>query len=288
MVALQYKFTSDILFKMFFTRHEELLCSLVAAALGKTPEDIKTLEIKNPEILPEEIGGKFCRLDLNMVINDEIVDLEIQVGNEGNFKERALYYWSRLFSASLGEGKDYALTPRTILIGILDFNLFDCAEIMSEFAAMEKTRHEILTDRMCILFYELNKLPDLIDINDKMLVWLKLISVKTEEDLAEIERMEVEEMAQAVNAYKQITKMPDYQELERIRSKARHDEAQALSNARKQGQIEGQQQGLQQGMQQGQRKANEETAKMLLALGDPVDKISAVTNLSHEEIEALK
>jgi hypothetical protein len=65
------KFTSDILFKMLFTRNEELLRSLVAAALGIAPADIKTLNVKNPEILPEELGSKFCRLDLNMVVNDE-------------------------------------------------------------------------------------------------------------------------------------------------------------------------------------------------------------------------
>ena len=272
MATLQYKFTSDILFKMLFTRNEELLRSLVAAALGIAPADIKTLNVKNPEILPEEPGSKFCRLDLNMVVNDELVDLEIQVADEGNFKERALYYWSKIFAASLDEGKDYLLVPRTVLISILDFDLFSCEGMLSEFAILEKTRYELLTDKFELDFYELRKLPDIIDKSDMMQVWLKLIGARTEEDVLAVERLEVREMAQAVSAYRQITGSQEYQELERMRDKARHDEAQALGNARRQ-----------------ERDATlKETAKRLLTLGIPADTISIATELSCEEIENLK
>jgi predicted transposase/invertase (TIGR01784 family) len=87
-----------------------------------------------------------------------------------------------------------------------------------------------------------------------------------------IERLEVKEMEQAVSAYRQITGSQEYQELERMRDKARHDEAQALGNARR----------------KAQRQEKIETAKRLLALGIPVDLISAGTGLSCEEIESLK
>jgi len=42
-------------------------------------------------------------------------------------------------------------------------------------------------------------------------------------------------MSQAVGAYHSITADKEFQYLEMLRTKARHDEAQALSNARKQG-----------------------------------------------------
>ena len=79
-------------------------------------------------------------------------------------------------------------------------------------------------------------------------------------------QLEVREMAQAVSAYRQITGSQEYQELERMCDKARHDEAQALGNARR----------------QGRDLTLKETAKRLLAFGDPVDKISVVTELSCE------
>ncbi|MDR1795860.1 MAG: Rpn family recombination-promoting nuclease/putative transposase [Clostridiales Family XIII bacterium] len=268
MAALEYKFTSDILFKILFTENEALLRSLVAAALGVAKDDIKTLRITNPEILPEEVSGKFCRLDLNMVVNDDLVDLEIQVADEGNFRERAVYYLSRIFAASVGEGEDYVNMPHTMLVSIIDFDLFDCVDMHSEFAFLETTRHELLTDRLGLHFYELRKLPESINTKDMMQVWMKLFSAKTEEDLAEIEKLEVAEMAQAVAAYKKITRMSRFQQLEQARSKARHDEAQALTNARRQNSIA--------------------IAKKALQENLPVDMIARLTGLPREDIEALQ
>ena len=39
-------------------------------------------------------------------------------------------------------------------------------------------------------------------------------------------------MKQAIRAYRSITATPEFREMERVRSKARHDEAQALRKAR--------------------------------------------------------
>ena len=38
-------------------------------------------------------------------------------------------------------------------------------------------------------------------------------------------------MSEAVQAYRHVSASPEFREIERIRSKARHDEAQALRNA---------------------------------------------------------
>ena len=42
-------------------------------------------------------------------------------------------------------------------------------------------------------------------------------------------------MKQAIGAYRSITATPEFREMERLRSKARHDEAQALRKARLEG-----------------------------------------------------
>ena len=55
-------------------------------------------------------------------------------------------------------------------------------------------------------------------------------------------------------AYHRITAASEFRELERLRSKARHDEAQALYHAQQQGIQQGMQQGIQQGMQQEREK----------------------------------
>ena len=88
MKKLQYTFKTDTLFKMLFVKYPELLRELVAELLGIPLESIETFTIKNPEMPPENLGDKFCRLDINMTVNGQQVDLEVQVSNEGDYPER--------------------------------------------------------------------------------------------------------------------------------------------------------------------------------------------------------
>jgi hypothetical protein len=69
MTELKYKFTYDTLFKLLFVKHPDVLKRLVAAALGISVDNISKFVITNPEIPPEMVGDKFCRLDINMVID---------------------------------------------------------------------------------------------------------------------------------------------------------------------------------------------------------------------------
>ncbi len=57
----------------------------------------------------------------------------------------------------------------------------------------------------------------------------------------------------------------------------------AVNKARKEGLAEGEAKGLERGLAEGKR----ETAKNLLSIGIPIDKISAATGLSENEIQTL-
>ena len=101
-----------------------------------------------------------------------------------------------------------------------------------------------------------------------LLLWLSLFRAETEEELEKIKEMEVPVMSQAINAYYTITASSEFREKERLRAKARHDEAQALYNARKERDIE--------------------IAKKLLNRNRPVDEIVEDTGLTYEEVEDLR
>ena len=88
MRKLRYTFKTDTLFKMLFVKHQDLLKKLVAALLGIPMESIEQFTVRNPEMPPEVLGDKFCRLDINMVVNGQLVDLEVQVANEGDYPEQ--------------------------------------------------------------------------------------------------------------------------------------------------------------------------------------------------------
>ena len=75
MSKLQYTFKTDTLFKMLFVKHEDLLKKLVAALLGIPLESIEEFTVRNPEMPPEALGDKFCRLDINMIVNNQRIDL---------------------------------------------------------------------------------------------------------------------------------------------------------------------------------------------------------------------
>jgi len=117
---------------------------------------------------------------------------------------------------------------------------------------------------MGLHFFELPKLPDNADGKDMLLLWLSLFKAETEEDLEKIKGMEVPSMNQAINAYYTITASSEFREKERLRAKARHDEAQALHNARM------------------------EIARNMIADGESIEKVVRYTGLTKESIENLK
>ena len=79
MTKLRPTFKTDILFKLLFVKHPELLRRLTAHLLKIPFESISQFEIRNPEMPPDGIGQKFCRLDINMVVDGQNVNLEVQV-----------------------------------------------------------------------------------------------------------------------------------------------------------------------------------------------------------------
>jgi predicted transposase/invertase (TIGR01784 family) len=230
---LKYKFTYDTLFKLLFVKYPDLLKRLVAAILGIANDSISEFTITNPDIPPEAIGNKFCQLDINMIVNSRRANLEIQVENEGDYPERTLYHWARVYSSALKAGQSYVSLPRVIIISIVDFILFGCEEYRSEFLPLEARRHELLSDRMTMLYFEVRKLPKVIDKENELELLLSLFRAKTEEELKQLELLEVPIVKQAIGAYREIMVSPEFRELERLRDDARHNEASALANAQR-------------------------------------------------------
>jgi predicted transposase/invertase (TIGR01784 family) len=213
----------------------DLLKRLVAAILGITADSITDFRITNPEIPPESLNDKFAHLDINMTVDGQRVNLEVQVVNEGDYPERTLYYWAREYSSALHTGNPYSSLPRVIIISIVDFLLFDCAEYYSEFRPLETTRHELLSDRMIMCYLEVRKLPKDIDVENELELMLSLFRARTEEDLKQLEALEVPIVTQSIKAYREITVSPQFRELERLRADALHNEASALANAQRNG-----------------------------------------------------
>ncbi|MBD5104457.1 MAG: Rpn family recombination-promoting nuclease/putative transposase, partial [Ruminococcaceae bacterium] len=148
----------DVVFKKLFTSDNDVLKSFIGDILDIPTGEIKKIEVLNPNILPAAIDGKQSQLDLNMLVDDKTVNVEIQLRNKGDYKDRAVYYWSKLYSDQLKRGELYKELKRTITINILDFDLFtDSDSPYSSFSLLENNRRELLTNKCSINFFELVK-----------------------------------------------------------------------------------------------------------------------------------
>lgn len=109
-----------------------------------------------------------------MVVNGQLVDLEVQSSNEGDYSERVILYWAREFFSALPAGQSYDMLLRTMIVCIIDFDLFDCKEFHSFFQLLEVTCHTLMSDKMGFHFFELKKLPEDVSDKDALLLWLVL------------------------------------------------------------------------------------------------------------------
>ena len=127
---LPYTLTNDFFFKAFLQRNEDALRGLLCAILSMKPEEITDIVITNPIKEGEEIDDKKMILDVKVEVNHtQVINLEMQVENLGNWPERSLTYLCRMFD-QLKSGEDYRNVKKSLHIGILDFTPKDFPQIL--------------------------------------------------------------------------------------------------------------------------------------------------------------
>ena len=115
---------SDWVFKRIFAKegNEDILASLITAI---TNEKITKIQLRNTELYKNSKEDKLGILDIKAVLdNNSIVDIEMQVSNEGNIIERDLYYLTKLYSEQLKNNENYKNAKKVIIINLLGYNFF--------------------------------------------------------------------------------------------------------------------------------------------------------------------
>jgi len=189
MTELKYTFKNDILFKMYFTRHQERLKFLIALILRIPLGSITEFMIINTEMPPEAIGGKFSHLDINMKVNDKVVDLEIQVGNKGDYVQRAAFLAAREYSVNVPSGEPYTVVPPVIVISIINFKLWKAKKVHTIFHIWEDDEHELMLKELEWHYFELPKLDKKLNKDDELDLWLKMFDANTEEEINKLHEL---------------------------------------------------------------------------------------------------
>ncbi len=280
-MALNLK--NDIGFKAFFSRkgNEKFLREFLEALLKIQIKDIIiTEEVSLEKLFAEEKGG---RLDLLAILNNNMtVDIEMQVKKQPDFIERTTMYGSKLLAQQIGSGMDYKQVNQTILINILDFNLLNVKDYLSETEiVLKKHKDYIVMKNPKWYFIELPKFRKIKpNLENKLEQWLLFMDDYDKEGI---------KMAESKNrTLKEARKMMDFltggDELKRLREKWEIERNWDRQIAESRGEQRGERKGKKAGMKQAQL----EIARKLLSMGKSVAEIIEITGLKKEEIESLK
>ncbi len=238
---LKYTLTNDYLFKVFLQRNKKALKGLLSALLCMDENEIISVEILNPIQEGESIDDKTMILDIKLVLNqDKVINIEMQVRNDGDWPERSLGYLCRAFD-QLNKGDDYLDVKETIHIGILDFTPRDFPQkLFLQYYLSEKETHHIYSRKFHLKMLQLNQLGNPSDEEQMpdIYYWAALFKETTWEEVYMLaERNET--MKECIVTLKELTE----DEKEQMRMEGRERYEGRLKAAAKNGEMRGEMRG---------------------------------------------
>ena len=182
---ITYNMTNDYMFRAVLQKNTKVLRGLIGSLLHLDPESLD-VKITNPIILGQSFINKDFILDVNVTINKEIkLNLEMQITNYHNWKERSLSYLCRSFD-DVYKGDDYTTAIPVIQIGFLDFDLFPESPEFYATYMMKNIKNNILyTDKLRMSVIELNHIELATEEDRRYGIdkWAAFFKIKTWEEL---------------------------------------------------------------------------------------------------------
>ena len=274
------KLTNDFIFKKVFGKkgNESILKDLLEAILKIKIEKIEIQAEAEVELERELVDDKTGILDIEATIDENtVIDIEMQMQNQYNMKERTLYYWSGLYYTGLQKNENYKINKRAITINIMNFDMFKEGPYHEKIELRRRYKNILLTDKLEIHFIQLMKfMKEARKEEDKELWnWLTFICNKNDEEVREI----MEENKEIKKANEQLEYLTGDEAVRRmafLREKAERDYVTNMSGAKEEGE------------KIGERNKTIEIAKEMLKEGMEIEKIIKITKLTDKELEKLK
>ena len=280
------KLTNDFIFKKVFGKkgNESILKDLLEAILKIK---IKKIELQaEVELERELIDDKTGVLDIEATIDDNtIIDIEMQMRNQYNMKERSLYYWAGLYYTGLKKKEEYKENKRAITINIVNFDMFKEGPYHEKIELRREYKNILLTNKLEIHFIQLSKfLKEGQEEKDKkMWQWLTFICNKNRKEVERVMK-ENKEIEKANEELEYLTGDDAVRRIAFLREKAERDYITNMSGARK----AGLEMGREEGRKEGEKEKTIEIAKEMLSKGIEIELIKEITKLTEEELENIK
>ncbi|MBF0406624.1 MAG: Rpn family recombination-promoting nuclease/putative transposase [Candidatus Riflebacteria bacterium] len=264
----------DLVFRKLFGSEENklILLSLVNSILNCKPA-IKDLTIKNPYNLATYVGGKTSILDIKAVDeNGTWYDIELQIGEQGFYGKRALYYLSKMYVDQLENAEQFSLLNKTIGIHLIDFKYFYDERYVRHFVYKDNETNEYDENLSYqqLYFIELNKFDkDWSESRTLLERWVTFLNRSHRLEKGEIPK-EIAGYSEMVMAAKKLDEMSfTKEELEIYESerKKRMDAHEELRTALEKGEKKGYEKGMDQALKKMIASGmNEIDAKKILGL----------------------
>jgi len=276
----------DFAFKKLFGSEEnkDILISFINAVVSKDDRVVDVV-LLNPYNNKEHRSDKLSILDIKAT--DECgrqYNIEMQLTDQVHYNQRALYYWSKLYTSQLQEGDAFSDLKKTISINILNFNYFDAEPAYHNvFKILHAESHKSYFEDLELHFIELNKFDDnLANIKTTLDRWANFLKKASYYDQDTFPQ-ELKSEPAIVKAFLSLSTLSfdkEEREIYEARLKWLRDEDAALQKARETRQMEGIKQGIQQGIQG--------VALRQLKRGASIDMVVADTGLTCEEVIELQ
>jgi predicted transposase/invertase (TIGR01784 family) len=236
--------TVDTIFKRLFgdERNKDILADFLTAVLGNEVEEDDIILV-DPHLKREDPKDKLGVLDVKLRLGSgKIINIEMQVDNLKNMRDRAEYYIAKMTTEQLGTGDDYQkLVPVVSIIVIDDIMLPETKKYHCTFSMLEETEHFKLHDQRTIHTLELPKLPA--DSSGKLEDWLKFIKSKRRDEFMLV----AQRSKPMTRAFRELEIMSEDEATRMIydyRLKMARDERAKLYDAIEKGRAEGMEKGM--------------------------------------------
>ena len=183
---IPYNMTNDYIFRIVLQNNQVALKGLIGSLLHLRKKDIISVEILNPISPGQSVKDKEIRMDIRIMLNNHIIiNLEMQMGNAGNWTSRSLTYMCREFD-SLEHGDDYNSVQPVYQIAFLNFTLF---ENHPEFYATYRMKNirdgYVYSDKLTLSVVELNSIALATDEDRRYGIdhWARLFKATTWEEM---------------------------------------------------------------------------------------------------------
>jgi len=264
----------DIIFKSIFgnPKNTDILASFIKSVLNNFTDEYDNIKITDTNLKVESRDGKMGILDVKVHTKlGQTINVEVQVLPVPEFKERLMFYTSKMITEQIKKGEPYSKIKKVISISILDFELIkENRAYHNTFTLYDKNTQTQFIDKLEIHTLELPKIP-VSDENSALMNWLKFLKSETKEEF----KMLAQKSPELQKAYEELAYLSqdeNTREVYEATIKARRDEISRLEGAKNDGKME----------------RDIEIAKKSLKEGLSVSLISKITGLDQPTITILK